>query len=298
MSFYEIAGLFIKRFPWRWKIRPPGFVNLQILPQLVRRMKLADNMTILGSIGAFILVFKALYFGGVYDTWAPGGGDVRKITNLTLSLSIIFGYILKSPFGGERWIVSVDDLEDIIGGHVWLGFICILCRIWHILTKPFAWARRTLLWSGEAYLSYSLGALAVFGFIACCFVWFNNTNLFLVVLEQLGDSLEDIRGSTSGGNMLGPVRKHIYSDSDREMHWSTDVYHAPEFIYGNVHLLPKTSHLWILLRGPCRYSPFYLSILVTGGVYKTRERIHRRIADQQLLAIPASCRRVVVRILI
>ena len=30
-------------------------------------------------------------------------------------------------------------------------------------------------WSGEAYLSYSLGALAVFGFIACCFVWFNNT---------------------------------------------------------------------------------------------------------------------------
>jgi hypothetical protein len=30
------------------------------------------------------------------------------------------GYLLKSPFGGEGWIVSVDDLEDIIGGHVWL----------------------------------------------------------------------------------------------------------------------------------------------------------------------------------
>ena len=30
--------------------------------------------------------------GGVYDTWAPGGGDVRKITNLTLSPSVIFGY--------------------------------------------------------------------------------------------------------------------------------------------------------------------------------------------------------------
>lgn len=37
-------------FPWRWKIRPPGFINLQILPQLVKRMKLADIMTILGSI--------------------------------------------------------------------------------------------------------------------------------------------------------------------------------------------------------------------------------------------------------
>ncbi|KAL0532938.1 hypothetical protein IC582_031081 [Cucumis melo] len=112
-------------------------------------------------------------FGGVYDTWAPG--DVRKITNLTLSPSVIFGYLLKSPFGGEGWIVSVDDLEDIVGGHVWLGSICILGGIWHILTKPFAWARRALVWSGEAYLSYSLGALSVFGFIACCFVWFNNT---------------------------------------------------------------------------------------------------------------------------
>ena len=37
-------------FPWRWKIRPPGFINLQVLPQLVQGMKLADIMTILGSI--------------------------------------------------------------------------------------------------------------------------------------------------------------------------------------------------------------------------------------------------------
>ena len=68
---------------------------------------------ILLGLGAFLLVLKALYFGGIYDTWAPGGGDVRKITNLTLSPSVIFGYLLKSPFGGEGWIVSVDDLEDI-----------------------------------------------------------------------------------------------------------------------------------------------------------------------------------------
>ncbi|KAL5846497.1 hypothetical protein ACOSQ3_010021 [Xanthoceras sorbifolium] len=31
---------------------------------------------------------------------------------------------------------------------------------------------------------------------------------------------------------------------------------------------------------------------VTGGVYKARERIHRRMADRRLLAILASCRRV------
>jgi NAD(P)H-quinone oxidoreductase subunit H len=37
-------------FPWRFKIRAPGFVNLQILPQLVRGTKIADLMAILGSI--------------------------------------------------------------------------------------------------------------------------------------------------------------------------------------------------------------------------------------------------------
>ncbi|KAL2223872.1 UNVERIFIED_CONTAM: Photosystem II CP43 reaction center protein [Sesamum indicum] len=176
---------------------------------------------ILLGLGAFLLVFKALYFGGVYDTWAPGGGDVRKITNLTLSPSIIFGYLLKSPFGGEGWIVSVDDLEDIIGGHVWLGSICILGGIWHILTKPFAWARRALVWSGEAYLSYSLGALSVFGFIACCFVWFNNTAYpsefygptgpeasqaqaftFLVRDQRLGANVGSAQGPTGLGKYL------------------------------------------------------------------------------------------------
>jgi NAD(P)H-quinone oxidoreductase subunit H len=37
-------------FPWRWKIRPPDFNNLQVLPDLVRGNKVADIVAILGSI--------------------------------------------------------------------------------------------------------------------------------------------------------------------------------------------------------------------------------------------------------
>jgi NAD(P)H-quinone oxidoreductase subunit H len=37
-------------FPWRWKIRPADFVNLQILPHLLIGVKVADIMAILGSI--------------------------------------------------------------------------------------------------------------------------------------------------------------------------------------------------------------------------------------------------------
>lgn len=37
-------------FPWRWKIRAPDFNNLQVLPQLLKGMKVADVVAILGSI--------------------------------------------------------------------------------------------------------------------------------------------------------------------------------------------------------------------------------------------------------
>jgi photosystem II CP43 chlorophyll apoprotein len=47
--------------------------------------------TILGihlflGIGAWLLVWKAMYFGGVYDTYSVGG-DVRVITNPQLTLA-------------------------------------------------------------------------------------------------------------------------------------------------------------------------------------------------------------------
>lgn len=82
-------------------------------------------------------------------------------------------------------------------------------------------------------------------------------SFLLVQNDQYVESeqvIAEIRARTSTFNFKEKVRKHIYSDSEGEMHWSTDVYHAPEYTYGNVHLLPKTSHLWILSGVPCRSS--------------------------------------------
>ena len=42
------------------------------------------------------------------------------------------------------------------------------------------------------------------------------------------------------------VQKYIYSNLSGEMHWSTKVQHAPEYIHSNVHLLCRTGHIWIL----------------------------------------------------
>nr|UFK62610.1 RNA polymerase beta'' subunit [Psychotria rubra] len=77
---------------------------------------------------------------------------------------------------------------------------------------------------------------------------------------ESGQVIAEIRAGTSTLNFKEKIRKHIYSESDGEMHWSTDVYHAPEFTYGNVHLLPKASHLWILLGSPGRSSLVSLSL--------------------------------------
>ena len=176
---------------------------------------------ILLGCGALLLVFKAMFFGGVYDTWAPGGGDVRIISNPTLNPGVIFGYLLASPFGGEGWMIGVNNMEDIIGGHIWIGLICIGGGIWHILTQPFGWVRRAFVWNGEAYLSYSLGALCMMAFIATAFVWFNNTAYpsefygptnaeasqaqaftFLVRDQRLGANIGSAQGPTGLGKYL------------------------------------------------------------------------------------------------
>ena len=130
---------------------------------------------ILLGLGSFLLVIKAMYIGGVYDTWAPGGGDVRLITTPTLNPFVIFGYVLRSPFGGDGWIIAVNNMEDLVGGHIWVGLLCITGGIWHIVTKPFPWARRAFVWSGEAYLSYSLAAISLMGYGAATYAWYNNT---------------------------------------------------------------------------------------------------------------------------
>ena len=73
--------------------------------------------------GLHLLVYKAVSLGGIYDTWAPGGGDVRRVSHPTLRPSTILAYLVSSPFGGEGWFVRVDNLEDVIGGHVYVGII-------------------------------------------------------------------------------------------------------------------------------------------------------------------------------
>lgn len=142
---------------------------------------LGIHLTLLGA-GAFLLVAKAMFFGGIYD---PNISQVRLISQPTLNPAVIFGYLF--GLNGKHWIAGVDNLEDVIGGHIWVGLMCIAGGIWHMGTQPFPWTKRLFVWSGEAYLSYSLGALALMSFIATYFV---TVNTVVFPVEFYGSALK------------------------------------------------------------------------------------------------------------
>lgn len=127
--------------------------------------------------GAALLFIRAVYAGGLYDTWSSGGGDARLIKDraVTLNPYVLGKYLLRAPFGSEGWIISINNLEDLIGGHYWVAVGCLLGAVWHLITSPSRVVLTSFLWSAEAYLSYSLSILSLCGFIAAVFVWYNNT---------------------------------------------------------------------------------------------------------------------------
>ncbi|MGC8714682.1 MAG: chlorophyll a/b binding light-harvesting protein [Leptodesmis sp.] len=134
---------------------------------------LGIHLVLLG-VGALLLVAKATLWGGLYD---PIAETVRLIDHPTFNPFRIFGYLVGiTPKGWTlQGMAAVNNLEDVVGGHLWVGALCVLGGIWHIVTQPKKWAKELFLWSGEAYLSYSQGALAYMGFLAAYFVSVNDT---------------------------------------------------------------------------------------------------------------------------
>lgn len=81
----------------------------------------------LGTIGEAALLFlvQGVYSRGFYDTWASGGGDPRLISPscLTLNPYVLFRYSTRPPFGGSGWIISINNMEDLLAGHYWVGVL-------------------------------------------------------------------------------------------------------------------------------------------------------------------------------
>ena len=129
------------------------------------------------GFGCGLLFVKAVYLGGVYDTWGCGGGDIRLLRAAPACLNpyVVGTYLSRPPFGSTAWIISMSNMEDLIGGHYWRAFYLMIGGVWHIQTRAFGITPRGFTWSAEAYLSYTLLGIALCGSISALYSWYNNT---------------------------------------------------------------------------------------------------------------------------
>jgi len=144
---------------------------------------LGHHLLFLG-VAALAFVAKATRWGGIYD---PAVGQVRLIEP-NLNPADIFGYLVGlTPDGWSVWgMAGVNNLEDVIGGHAWIGAMLIIGGIFHILVNAKIIVPIRL--NADAILSYSLGAVSFMAFASWAFVS-HNTVVFppeLYSSAQLG----------------------------------------------------------------------------------------------------------------
>ena len=115
---------------------------------------------------------------GIYD---PAIGAVRQV-EYELNLAKIWNH--------QTDFLTIDSLEEVMGGHAFLPFVEITGGAWHIATKQvgeFTKFKGKGLLSAEAVLSW---ALAGIGWMAIIAAFWSAANTTVYPVEYFGEPLE------------------------------------------------------------------------------------------------------------
>lgn len=197
---------------------------------------LGHHLLFLG-LGAIGLYWKATDGGGLYDAVTH---SVRVVQQPTLNPATILGYLGgQTAIGYSPWgLAAVDNLEDLVGGHLLIGILLLGGGVWHILVPMLPWAKKVLQVSGEALLSYSLGGLAFIGFASTAFA---SHNTLAYPTELYGsDTLSLVNGQLSVATIAlighlwhayrvrsGVLLEQIYADWKWQMMTPLEIVRVP-----------------------------------------------------------------------
>ncbi len=164
---------------------------------------------------------------GIYDT-AKG---ITRTVNYNLDLGMIWNY--------QTDFLSINSLEDVMGGHAFLAFFLIIGGVFHILTKNFGeyteFKGKGLL-SAESVLSYSLAGAAYMAFVAS---FWCATNTTIYPIDLYGEVLKlQFEFAPYFTDTAESIPSNIYTARA----WLSNVH----FYFGFFFL---QGHLWHALRG-------------------------------------------------
>jgi chlorophyll a/b binding light-harvesting protein PcbA len=127
---------------------------------------------------AFLAFVEWARVHGIYD---PAIGAVRQV-EYELNLAKIWNH--------QTDFLTIDSLEEVMGGHAFLAFVEITGGAWHIATKQvgeFTKFKGKGLLSAEAVLSWSLAGI---GWMAIIAAFWSAANTTVYPVEYFGEPLE------------------------------------------------------------------------------------------------------------
>jgi len=143
-----------------------------------------DKLTFILGHHLIILGFAVIAFvewarvHGIYD---PAIGSVRQV-EYELNLAKIWNH--------QTDFLTIDSLEEVMGGHAFLAFVEITGGAWHIATKQvgeYTKFKGKGLLSAEAVLSWSLAGI---GWMAIIAAFWSAANTTVYPTEFFGEPLE------------------------------------------------------------------------------------------------------------